>query len=221
MDMLVGEERAGREEEVQLADTILGRLLCDMFGVEPRTEPELLCRDLLPELAGEAVDRAGTRKKSVILPAKQKKKHFSIFDEIPEELLEKRRSSRNPVSLGGSAETSCEAGGGGRSQRELLISFLPVSIRAHTEEEPAPATDPAPAPALSEDSTLPPASGGSAAAVRAGGGRPPAAAPPGRAALPAGQPALPRPAPGRPGQAEGTGGSHRVVQCWPLSGTKH
>ena len=70
-----------------------------MFGVEPRTEPELLCRDLLPELAGEAVDRAGTRKKSVILPAKQKKKHFSIFDEIPEELLEKRRSSRNPVSF--------------------------------------------------------------------------------------------------------------------------
>ena len=54
VDMLEGEERAGREEAVQLADTILERLLCDMLGVEPLTEPELLCRDLLAELAGEA-----------------------------------------------------------------------------------------------------------------------------------------------------------------------
>ena len=38
--------------------------------------------------------------------ARPQKKHFSIFDEIPEELIEKRRSSRKPVA--GSAVNSSE-----------------------------------------------------------------------------------------------------------------
>ena len=56
VDILEGEERAGREEAVQLANTILERLLFHIFEKEPRTKQELLCRDLLAELAGEAVD---------------------------------------------------------------------------------------------------------------------------------------------------------------------
>ena len=94
---------------------------------------------VLLELVSESVEKrvaSSSRKKSVILPSKVKKKHFSIFDEIPEELLEKRRSCRNilsnqPTSLATSTDTSCDVGaskGVSTVQRDLLTSFFPPSL---------------------------------------------------------------------------------------------
>ena len=89
MDILEGDETERREEVWELCDTVLDEVVCDMFGVAPRTEEEKIVRSLLSELVSESVEKASTRKRSVVQSNKAKKKHFSIFDEIPEELLEK------------------------------------------------------------------------------------------------------------------------------------
>ena len=63
---------------------VLDELVCDIFGVAPLSEDERTVRQILNEIIGESVEKASLRKKSVILPAKTRKKHFSIFDEIPD-----------------------------------------------------------------------------------------------------------------------------------------
>ena len=72
----------------------------------------------------------------MILPPKTRaapKKHFSIFDEIPEELLEKRRSCRQLLgsAVTSSADNSCDVAGGAASSahRLLLTSFLPPALK--------------------------------------------------------------------------------------------
>eukprot|EP00090_Calanus_glacialis_P013101 TRINITY_DN21726_c0_g1_i3.p1 TRINITY_DN21726_c0_g1~~TRINITY_DN21726_c0_g1_i3.p1 ORF type:complete len:2006 (+),score=827.87 TRINITY_DN21726_c0_g1_i3:94-6111(+) len=127
------------EEGVEICETIVDEILCGMFGVRPLTEEEKVVKALVLELVSESVEKGVAptiRKKSVILPPKTKKKHFSIFDEIPEELLEKRRSCRNvlasqPTSLAASTDTSCDVGASKASsttQRDLLTSYLPATL---------------------------------------------------------------------------------------------
>ena len=56
-----------------------------MFGVKPLTEEEKIVKALVLEMVSESVEKGvapSSRKKSVILPPKGRKKHFSIFDEI-------------------------------------------------------------------------------------------------------------------------------------------
>ena len=90
-----------------MCEDILESVICNMFGVEPPTEPEKVAKGLVAELVEEAVEAAESRRvaRGATRPpggatrgpggaAKAAKKHFSIFDEIPEELIEKRRSSR-------------------------------------------------------------------------------------------------------------------------------
>ena len=127
------------EEGVEICETIVDEILCGMFGVRPLTEEEKVVKALVLELVSESVEKGVAptiRKKSVILPPKTKKKHFSIFDEIPEELLEKRRSCRNvlasqPTSLAASTDTSCDVGASKTSsttQRDILTSYLPATL---------------------------------------------------------------------------------------------
>ena len=79
---------------------------------------EKVVKALVLELVSQNVEKGvapTNKKKSVILPPKTKKKHFSIFDEIPEELLEKRRSCRKvfesePASPAASTDNSCDVG---------------------------------------------------------------------------------------------------------------
>ena len=85
-----------------------------MFGVAPDTEPEKIVKKLLGEVgyliapapisffllqvvdeSVEAAEKWRKRSGVILQPnARPVKKHFSIFDEIPEELIEKRRSKR-------------------------------------------------------------------------------------------------------------------------------
>ena len=86
----------------------------------------------------KATCRKSNRSSSVILPPKTRaapKKHFSIFDEIPEELLEKRRSCRQLLgsAVTSSADNSCDVAGArgaaSSAHRLLLSSFLPPALK--------------------------------------------------------------------------------------------
>ena len=143
------------EEGAEICDTIIDEMLCSMFGVKPLTEEEKIVKALVLEMISESVEKGvapSSRKKSVTLPPKGRKKHFSIFDEIPEELLEKRRSCRNvlssqPASLAASTDTSCDVGvnkGNTSAQRDLLTSLLPPTLLS------------APSSCKSSQSSLPP-----------------------------------------------------------------
>jgi len=127
------------EEIEYMCENIVDELICDMFGVKPLTTEQKIVKSLVSDIVNESVEKGvapNSRKKSVTLPPKPKKKHFSIFDEIPEELLEKRRSCRNvlpsqPASLATSTDTSCDVQAikaCTTSQKEMLTSFLPPTL---------------------------------------------------------------------------------------------
>ena len=116
-----------------MCDTVLDEIICDMFGVAPLTEEQKIVRSLITELVNESVEKASSRKKSVtIQSSKAKKKHFSIFDEIPEELLEKRRSCRQNPMIPSSGDNSNDTGGTQSSfaHKQLLLSYLPETLRS-------------------------------------------------------------------------------------------
>ena len=74
------------EEGEEICETIVDEILCSMFGVRPLSEEEMVVKALVLELVSESVEKGvapTNKKKSVILPPKTKKKHFSIFEEIP------------------------------------------------------------------------------------------------------------------------------------------
>ena len=108
------------EDKEMMCEDILEELLCDYFGVDPPTESEKIVRNLMGDIVDEAVETAenlnkGRRRGGVILDSKGRpaKKHFSIFDEVPEDLIEKRRSTRKVLtgtqpSLATSADSSQE-----------------------------------------------------------------------------------------------------------------
>ena len=140
IDIVESCESERLEEVTDICDRVLDELVCDIFGVAPLSEDERAVRQILNEIIGDSVEKASVRKKSVILPAKTRKKHFSIFDEIPDELLEKRRSCRQNVSSGlaSSNDNSIDTSGGssGFAQRQLLSSFLPDTLKASVVESP-------------------------------------------------------------------------------------
>ncbi len=98
IDIVESCESERLEEVTDICDQILDELVCDIFGVAPLSEDERAIRQILNKIISESVEKASARKNSVILPAKTRKKHFSIFDEIPNKLLEKRGSGRQNVS---------------------------------------------------------------------------------------------------------------------------
>ena len=112
IDVVEASESELHEEVVDICDRLLDELVCDIFGVAPLSDDERAVRQVLNEIINESVEKASSRKRSVILPAKTKKKHFSIFDEIPEELLEKRRSCRQNVAVTSSNDNSCDNAAG-------------------------------------------------------------------------------------------------------------
>ena len=143
MDIVESSESERMEEVTDICDRVLDELVCDMFGVAPLSEDERTVRHILSEIISDSVEKASVRKKSVILPAKtRQKKHFSIFDDIPDELLEKRRSCRQNVSSGlaSSNDNSVDTSGGssGFAQRQLLTSFFPESLKATVTDSPEP-----------------------------------------------------------------------------------
>ena len=136
MDILEGDETERSEEVWELCDTVLDEVVCDMFGVAPRTEEEKIVRSLLSELVSESVEKASTRKRSVVQSNKAKKKHFSIFDEIPEELLEKRRSCRQNTMIPSSGDNSNDNSGtqSAFAHKQNLLSYLPPSLKSSAAE---------------------------------------------------------------------------------------
>jgi len=138
------------EEGVEaMAEELLEEVVCAMFGVAPPTEPQRIVARLLAELVDEAVETAGKwrRKGGLVLDSKGRpvKKHFSIFDEIPDELIEKRRSSRKAItsaqpSGGNSSEVSQEvvSRSQGQDPRDLLLPLLPPSLRNTSSSPPSP-----------------------------------------------------------------------------------
>lgn len=127
------------EDHAAFAAEIVDDLLSYMFGLEPRRLSERIAQDLVGELVNSAVARCDhlvvstattIKRKSVVLDAKSReRKKVSVLDEIPDELIEKRRSSRktrvqeititsdtsnDPVSI--------------QTPRELLESYLPASL---------------------------------------------------------------------------------------------
>ena len=142
MDIVETSESEQREEATEICDRLLDELVCDMFGVAPLSEHERAVRQVINEIISESVEKASSRKRSVTLPAKTRKKHFSIFDEIPDELLEKRRSCRQNVSsaVASSNDNSNDTSGGssGFAQRQLLTSFLPATLKSTVIDSPDP-----------------------------------------------------------------------------------
>ena len=138
MDIIECDESERIEEVTELCDTVLDEMLCDMFGVMPRTEEEKIVQSLLADLVSESVEKASTRKRSVTVQSnKVKKKHFSIFDEIPEELLEKRRSCRqNTMMIPSSGDNSNDTSGTQSTfaHRQILLSYLPPSLKSSAED---------------------------------------------------------------------------------------
>ena len=133
MDVIEFDESERSEETLELCDTVVDEILCDMFGVAPLTEEQKIVRSLITEMVNESVEKASSRKKSVtIQSSKVKKKHFSIFDEIPEELLEKRRSCRQNPIMPSSGDNSSDTGATQSSfaHKQLLLSYLPPTLKS-------------------------------------------------------------------------------------------
>jgi hypothetical protein len=145
VDIIVADEQ---EDNELLARDLLDDLLCSMFGVSPKSLAEKVAAGIIDDLLAQVVcvgaastaPRAAAKKSVIVEPkvARKRGASSSIFDQIPEELIEKRRSSRKTKLLFGEG-----AGGGGgllssdtsndvtamMTPVELLTSFLPVSLR--------------------------------------------------------------------------------------------
>jgi hypothetical protein len=141
VDIIVADEQ---EDNELLARDLLDDLLCSMFGVSPKSRAEKVAAGIIDDLLAHVVfvgsaPRAAAKKSVIVEPkgARKRGASSSIFDQIPEELIEKRRSSRKTKLLFEGA-----GGGGGllssdtsndvtamMTPVELLTSFLPDSLR--------------------------------------------------------------------------------------------
>merc|ERR1719209_2802572 len=138
------------EDKEMMCEDILEELICDIFGVDPPTESQKIVRNLMGDIVDEAVETAenlnkGRRRGGVILDSKGRpaKKHFSIFDEVPEDLIEKRRSTRKVLtgtqpSLANSADSSQEviSRTGAADPTDMLLSLLPPTLRLGAQHSP-------------------------------------------------------------------------------------
>jgi len=145
VDIIVADEQENNE---LLARDLLDDLLCSMFGVPPKSRAEKVAAGIIDDLlahvvfvgAASTAPRAAAKKSVIVEPkgARKRGASSSIFDQIPEELIEKRRSSRKTKLLFDGAG----GGGGGllssdtsndvtamMTPVELLTSFLPDSLR--------------------------------------------------------------------------------------------
>jgi hypothetical protein len=142
VDIIVADEQ---EDNELLARDLLDDLLCSMFGVSPKSRAEKVAAGIIDDLLAHVVfvgsaPRAAAKKSVIVEPkgARKRGASSSIFDQIPEELIEKRRSSRKTKLLFDGAG----GGGGGllssdtsndvtamMTPVELLTSFLPDSLR--------------------------------------------------------------------------------------------
>jgi hypothetical protein len=145
VDIIVADEQ---EDNELLARDLLDDLLCSMFGVSPKSRAEKVAAGIIDDLLAQVVcvgaastaPRAAAKKSVIVEPkgARKRGASSSIFDQIPEELIEKRRSSRKTKLLFDGAG----GGGGGllssdtsndvtamMTPVELLTSFLPDSLR--------------------------------------------------------------------------------------------
>merc|ERR1719400_2760446 len=67
MDVIECDESERGEEVLEMCDTVLDEIICDMFGVAPLTEEQKIVRSLITELVNESVEKACSRKKSVTI----------------------------------------------------------------------------------------------------------------------------------------------------------
>ena len=120
------------EEIVGFVDTLLDDLLCDMFGVEPKTMGEQISAQVVDELLSVVFEPSSgppppTKKKSVIIDAKPRERKRAAnnpMDEIPEELIEKRRSSRKSRIAEVSAATSAAASQNSDVSNDQVFIFV-------------------------------------------------------------------------------------------------
>ena len=85
------------EEEIEsFVEDILDELLCNIFSVEPKTFAEKVSIQILNEIVANVVknDKNMKKKSVTIEPKARERKKGNALDEIPDELIEKRRSSR-------------------------------------------------------------------------------------------------------------------------------
>jgi hypothetical protein len=145
VDIIVADEQ---EDNELLARDLLDDLLCSMFGLPPKSRAEKVAAGIIDDVlthvvsvgAASTAPRAAAKKSVIVEPkgARKRGASSSIFDQIPEELIEKRRSSRKTKLLFDGAG----GGGGGllssdtsndvtamMTPVELLTSFLPDSLR--------------------------------------------------------------------------------------------
>jgi len=125
------------EEEVEaFIDDLLDGILCDMFGVEPKTAAEKISGLIIDEvLDGVFKGERGGKKKSVVLEPKvreRKKATASTNDEIPEDLIEKRRSSRKARTVVETTVANSDSSNDPiniQTPRELIKTFLPPNLK--------------------------------------------------------------------------------------------
>ena len=118
------------EEIIACCEEILDEMLCDMFGVEPRPVSERVASHIVDILVDNVFDPV--KKKSVTIePKPRERKRVNAFDEIPQELIEKRRSSRKAKyqELAQSTETSSDPVKI-QTPKELLESFVPAVLKS-------------------------------------------------------------------------------------------
>jgi len=142
---IVEDREAIDSQTEEVVEFVLDNILegvCAALEEEEKTESEKISGDIIKELLnGLDYENGNKKKKSVIIAAPApKKKHFSIFDEIPEELIEKRRSARgrqqvNKFESQPSSDTSNDFVQI-FTPKELLESFLPKTLKLGRDKSP-------------------------------------------------------------------------------------
>ena len=125
------------EEVTAFIEDILEELLCNIFGVEPKSLSEKISGQIINEILYNVMEFKGSKKKSVVIESKPRvQRKPNPFDEIPDELIEKRRSSRKSRLM---ESINCSDASNDpiniQTPRELLKSFLPPNLKLSKESK--------------------------------------------------------------------------------------
>ena len=119
------------EEIIAFCEEIVDEMVCDMFGVEPKPTSEKVASHIVDVLVSNIFDPSYNKKNSVVIEAKpRERKRANIMDEIPQELIEKRRSSRkSKFQEAAQISVACPDPVKIQTPRELLESFMPEVLK--------------------------------------------------------------------------------------------
>ena len=143
VDIVAAAEEEEEEDHEAVAQDLLDEVLCSMFGVQPKTRSEKVAAAILDDLlrqvvggggsagSGGGTPRAAQKRSVVVEPKSRERKRASVFDMIPDELIEKRRSSRKTKLLFESVLSSDNSNDMASIMTpvELLTSFLPPCLQ--------------------------------------------------------------------------------------------